>query len=262
MSDTNYYFGHGEAWLGVRNNSTGVVTNYDIPLPEIDSLKISIATENVTHESKRQSVASDDLDIVRKITVTGEMVVAVHSPAMLAMYLYGSVTTIAGGSFIASAAIFPSGLVVGGRYPIPGNRKNISSLVITDSTGSPVTATLGTHYNVDLAAGIITILDLTGLTQPLKAAGSEAAGSGVAGLTARQYERAMRFKGINIADNDRSYIVDFYKLQIAPASEWMLLNDGSDVNKYTVPFKVLKDTTKDPASENGQYFLAKEVTES
>lgn len=262
MSDSNLYFGHGEVWLGIRDQDTGLVSNYDIALPEVDSLKLSIATENVVHESKRESVASDILDIVRKITMTGEMVVATHTTQLLAAWTYGDQVTVAGGAFLAAAGIFPTGLVVGGRYPVPGGRKNLSSFTIVDSTGSPVTLTLGTHYTVDLDAGIVTILSLTTLTQPLKAAGTEAAGTGVAGIKTRQFERGLRFKGINIADNDKSCIVDLYKIQIAPASEWGLLNDGSEVNKYTIPFKVLKDTARDPASEFGQYFFYKEVDEA
>lgn len=261
FSDTNYYYGHGQVWLGTRTLA-GAVLNYDIPIPEVDSLKITLTEKNATHTSKRESLESDDLDITIGISASGELICSTHTMEMLALYLYGTVATVAGGAFIASAAIFPSGLVVGGNYPVPGARTNLSSFSIIDSTVSPVTATLGQHYSVDLHSGVVTILDLTGLTQPLKAAGTEAAATAVGGMTGRQYERVLLYKSLNVADGDKKGTLKIHKIKVSPASEWGLINDGSEVNKYTIPFKILKDTTIDPATATGQYFLWKQAIDA
>lgn len=261
MSDTDYYFGHGEAWLGTRT-SAGAVSSFDIPLPEIDELSFSIATEKVEHMSKRASIASKDLSIVKSVALNGKIVCSVSTADLLKMYLYGNKLTIAGGSFIASAAIFPSGIAVGDILPIPGGRKNITGLSIVDSTGSPVTLTLGTHYEItDAAAGLVKFLDVTSnsVAQPFKAAGTEGAGTGVQLLTQRVYERYLRFKGINIADNDKSVIVDLYKCQIEPAKDWTLLNSGNEVNKYEIGFECLKDTNIVGTSVLSQYGNYKET---
>lgn len=258
----HFYYGHGEGWLGTRNSS-GVVTDFDLPLPEMDELTVSIATEKVEHMSKRASLASKNLSVVSSMSGTGKMVVSVHDPDLLKIYLFGNKSAIAGGAFLAAAAIFPSNISVGQRLPIPGNRKNISSLVIKDSAGSPATLTLGTHYTIeDADAGIIKFgpSSLAGFTQPFTAAGTEGAGTAVGLLTQRQYERWLRFKGINIADDDRSCIVDLYKIQIEPAKDWTLLNTGNEPNKYEIGFELLKDDTKLPSATLGQYGDYKEAT--
>ncbi len=255
MSDTNFYYGHGQGWLG-RRNSSGNVIDFDIPLPEMDELTITLATEKVEHMSKRESLASKDLSIVSSMSGTGKMVVSVHEPDLLAMYLFGETSSVTGGSFLAANAIFPTGVAVGDRLPIPGSRKHISSLVIKDSAGSPVTLTLGTHYTIeDADAGIIKFgpSSISGFTQPFTAAGTEGASTAVGLLTTRQYEKWLLFKGINIADGDKACIVDLYKIQIEPAKEWMLLNSGNEPNKYEIGFELLKDSTKSSTSALGQY---------
>lgn len=253
MSDTNFYYGHGEGWLGTRS-ALGNVDNFDIPLPEMDELTITLATEKVEHISKRASLASKNLSVVSMMSGTGKMVCSVHEPSLLAMYLFGETSTISGGTFVAANAIFPTGIAVGDIMPIPGGRKHISSLVIKDSAGSPATLTLGTHYEItDAAAGLIKFLSLGSFTQPFTAAGTEGASTAVGLLTQRQYERWLLFKGINIADGDKTCIVDLYKIQIEPAKDWTLLNSGNEPNKYEIGFELLKDSTKSESSPLGQY---------
>lgn len=262
MSDTNYYFGHGQAWLGTRA-SDGTVSNYDLPLPEIDELTITLGTEKVEHISKRSSLASKDLSIVKMTSLTGKMVVSVHDPDMLEMYLFGTKSAVAGGSFLTQA--FPSGVVLGDRLPIPGSRKHISALVIKDSAGSPVTLTLNTHYTIeDADAGIVKFgpNSISGFTQPFTASGTEGASTAVGILTQRVFEKALRFKGINIADSDKICVLDLYKIQIEPAKEWTLLNSGNEPNKYEIGFEGLKDTTKSVSATLGQYGDYREAGET
>jgi hypothetical protein len=87
------------------------------------------------------------------------------------------------------------------------------------------------------------VLSLAGLTQPLKAAGNEAAGSQVNLMTTIPALQGLRFEGINKANSDAIVVVDLPKIQIAPASSWGLLNDGNDVNKYEIDFELLEDST-------------------
>jgi len=255
MSDSNFYYGHGEGWLGTRD-ANGNVSNFDIPLPQMDELTITLGTEKVEHISKRYSLASKDLSVVSMMSGTGKMVCSVHSPDLLAMYLFGETSTVTGGAFVAANAIFPTGVAVGDILPIPGGRKHISSLVIKDGAVSPVTLTLGTHYTIeDADAGVIKFgpSSISSFTQPFTAAGTEGSSTAVGLLTQRQYEKWLLFKGINIADGDKACIVDLYKIQIEPAKEWMLLNSGNEPNKYEIGFELLKDSTKSATSALGQY---------
>lgn len=254
---TNYYFGHGEGWAGLRT-AAGAVSNFDVALPEINSAKITITAEDIEHVSKRQAVAGKDLKVTHMLALTGELNVSVHTKEMLALYLYGNSGAISGGSF--SNAAFPSGIVATNVLPIPGGRTNVSSLVITDSAGSPATLTPGTNYSVDLNNGVVTFIDVTGFTQPFKAAGTEAPSEGVGLLTTRVQERYLRLGLINVADGDKRCSLDLYRVFFGPANEWQLLNDGTEVNSYVIPFEALKDTAVDPAATWGQFGRYRQVT--
>ncbi len=63
---------------------------------------------------------------------------------------------------------FPTGIVAGETYLIPGGHVGISSLVIKDSAGSPVTVGT-TKYSVNPDAPLVTFLDVAGFTQPFTA---------------------------------------------------------------------------------------------
>lgn len=252
MSDTNYYFGHGKGAIGTRNTTTGAPGIFDIELPEIDEISLSLATEKVEHMSKRLSIASKDLSIVKSLAMTGKIVTSISTTALLKLGLYGNTSTVAGGA--SAATSYASGLAVGDIVAHPSGKTRLTSIVITDSTGSPVTATLGTHYEIyDAAAGLIKILSLAGLTQPLKIAATEAAGTSVGFMTQRIYERCLWFSGINIADDDTPCIVKLHKMQISPFKEWTLLNSGNEVNKYEFEFECLKDTLLAADATLGQY---------
>lgn len=253
------YFGHGEAWAATRT-AGGLASDFDLALPEINSLSISIEREVVEHVSKRTSIASKDLKVSRLMTMSGTLNVSTHSKEMLALYLYGNVAADAGGSF-TDVAFADTTIVNNQIVPLPNDITHASSIVIKDSTGSPITLTLDTDYSiVDADAGLIKFLDISGHTQPYLASGTEGAGSSVGLLTQRVYEKWFRFKGINIANEDAVVVVDLYRVQFNPASQWQLLNDGSDVNSYEIEFEALVDTTKAVDATLGRHGRYRELT--
>lgn len=248
-----YYYGHGKAWLGDRT-AGGLVDNFDVSLPEIDSLSISLTKESIEHVSKRDSIAFKDLKVTRMVSGSGKIVCAQHNAEILKTYLYGTKSSVTGGAFLAAAAVFPTGIIAGDIMPIPNDRTHLSALTsIVDSAGSPATLVLGTDYEVDLDAGVVKFLNVGGYTQPFKAAGTETAGTGVGLFMQRSLLKWLRFHGINLADSDSDVVIDLYKVDIEPANEWTLLNDGADVNKYEINFEMLKDTTKSSSATFGQY---------
>ena len=251
---TDLYFGHGEAWLAERD-TTGFALDFDVPLPQINSLSLQLGREIVEHVSKRTSIAGKDLKLTRMVSISGTLNVATHTKEMLELYLYGDIDAVAGGSFAAGSNTFEDTNIVNNQtVPLPNNRRVVTSLVLTDSAGSPATLVLDTDYEVvDLDAGLVKFLDVSGLTQPFKAAGTEAAGSRVSLLTNRTQEKWMRFKGINIANDDKICTVDLYRCQFDPASEWTLLNDGGEPNAYEITFEALIDSTKAVDATLGQH---------
>lgn len=76
---------------------------------------------------------------------------------------------------------------------------NASSIVLEDSTGSPVTLVEGTHYEILSAAhGTARLLSVTGLTQPIFADYSYAAYESMAAFSQpATVERGLVFSGVN-----------------------------------------------------------------
>lgn len=222
--------------------AAGMPSNFDKFLPQIESLEISLAAEYVEHISKRASIAKKVLKVVHTIMGTGKLVCAVHSATLLKTYLYASQTTIAGGAVSATAFAKTALPTVGDILPLPGNKVKATSVVITDSNGSPVTGVLGTDYELDADAGVIKVLSVASLTTaPWKAAFTEAAATANNIFQTTPANQGMRFKGINVANSGAIEVVDLPKIQISPAATWTLLNSGNDVNKYEIAFEILDD---------------------
>lgn len=235
------YYGRGQAWLGDAV-AGGMPTSFDKDIPQIESLEISLSAEYAEFIGKRTSIAKKTLKVVHTIMASGKMVCAVHSAALLKTYLYASQTTITGGAASATAFAKTALPTVGDILPLPGNKVKASSVVITDSAGSPVTGTLGTDYELDADAGVIKVLSVANLsTAPWKAAFTEAAATANNIFQTTPAFQGMRFKGINLANNDAIEVVDIPKMQISPAATWTLLNSGSEVNKYEIAFEILDD---------------------
>jgi len=252
MSD--YAYRHGEGW-GANRTTGGDPDNFSHLWPEIESLTLNTATSRITHISKRQPVAAKDLDIPYMLDGTGEMVISSYTAQMLRDAWFGTSGNIAGGSFVAANAIFPT-VAVGDIRQIPGARVGISALTIIDSTGSPITLTLGLHYEiVDASAGLVKFLNITSgsVVQPFKAVGTEAPGSGVGFYMARTLELHGRFKMLNIAKSDAVEIFELYKMQFDPTTSYNILGDGSNVSSFTLPFSMLKDDTKSDSATFGKY---------
>lgn len=91
-----YYYGHGKAWLGDRT-AGGAVDNFDVSLPEIDTMSITLTKESIEHVSKRDSIAFKDLKVTRMVSGSGKIVCAQHTADILRTYLYGTKTAVTGG---------------------------------------------------------------------------------------------------------------------------------------------------------------------
>jgi hypothetical protein len=251
---SDYMYLHGRLYMSDRT-AGGLPDNF-VEWPSTSDIELSLETSDIEHVDKSDAIASLDLSVPYMVKGTGNIIVDASISPIIAAALFGEENAIAGGSFVAANAVFPSGIAVGDIMQIPGGRKNISSLTIVDSTGSPITLTLGTHYEVvSLAAGLIRFLDVTtgSVVQPFKAAGTEAAATGIGIFQQRVVEKYALFDGINIADDDAAKIIEFYRIQVSPTNTWKIMGDGTEVTKHTIPFKLLKDRTKSSDATFGQY---------
>lgn len=115
---------------------------------------------------------------------------------MLATALSGTLAAVTGST--VTAEVFPT-VAVGDTVQL--KYTDVSSVVITDSAGTPATLTLGTHYTIDSAAhGIVSIVNVGTFVQPFKAAYTYAAHGNITAFTAATVERGLLYQGINTHD--------------------------------------------------------------
>ncbi|MBV9214819.1 MAG: hypothetical protein JO053_01475 [Acidobacteria bacterium] len=248
QSDTDYLYLQGEVWIGDRA-ADGSVASF-VNIPEVDELALAFNSTSVTHTSKRQSMRVKDLDVVVEDGVTGTLKFSTATPDMLKQVLFGAKAAVGAGTLTSLS--LGSGLSVGDIVKIPGDYRDITLTYIKDSAGSPATLVNGTDYTIDLAAGMVKILNLGSYTQPFKITGTAGVGTGVGLLNERKGEKYLRFKGINVADGDNSVTMDLYKIQIKPTKALSLLGAGNEPTVFEIEFECLKDTTKSATATFGQ----------
>lgn len=248
---SDFMYLHGKYYISDRD-SNGYASNFK-ELPSVVDIELNLETSKLEHIDKSNAIASTDLSVDYMVKGSGKLTIDSALARVFALMLFGSETAIAGGSFSATA--FEKALaVVGDTLPAPGGKKNLTSIVVTDSNGTPATLTLGTHYEiVSAAAALIKFLNLGSFTQPFKIAGTEAPGTGIGIFKQRTVEKYGLFDGINVADDDSPAIVEFYRMQLSPTGSWKVMGQGDAVSGFEVPFALLKDTTKPSSATFGQF---------
>jgi hypothetical protein len=147
---------------------------------------------------------------------------------------------------------FPTGAIVGDVLGVP--QTNITTQVITDSSGSPKTLVAGVNYDPDLFAGDITLLDLTTggpFVQPFKSAHEQGAVTVIAGLAIATTEIWITMAGTNV-DSGLRGVLDNYRVRLDPAKVFQYIND--DYTDMELTGTCLIDSTKLASSVGGQVF--------
>lgn len=133
---------------------------------------------------------------------------------------------------------------------------NVSDLVLTDSlTPTPATLVRGTHYEYDVF-GDIEILELPTTpapTQPLLAAYSHGATKQAALLAGSRKNYALKYKGINLAENEAHILVELYKVSAGLLQQLALITSGNQLAGSPVTFTTLLDTSKPVSGDLGQF---------
>jgi len=144
--------------------------------------------------------------------------------ANLETFYHGTKTSEVGASYSANQP-FPSGIVVGDQYLVPGGHVGITTLVIKDSAGSPATLVLGTDYTF-LPNGLVTFLNLGTYVQPFKAFSYTYAASTILKiLSATPGQVCVLFDGVNLAPTAEKIWCRFDRIEFAPVN--MALKAGS-----------------------------------
>ena len=239
----------GQIYMGVRTPVTGVpgplwwIAN--CPKAEL-APKVERRIKRESWSGLRQIAKSRIKSRDAELTMTFEDI----NVNNVKVGLLGKNVTTAGGSITAET--FPTVAVkdvVKLKYP------NASSIVLTDSNGTPATLTADTHYKVlDAKAGLIEILSLGSFTQPFKAAYTAAAVSVVTGMEADDSTEYYIYCAL-INDEpsiDQPIGIEFYRTAIDPTALLALINE--DQGSFDVKATILRDNVRALSTETGGYF--------
>lgn len=253
-----YFSGQGKLFIAERDTNGKPKAFAD--LGNCPDFEIELATSTVEHKESRSGQRLTDVILQTDKKASMKLTLEDFTLANLAKALYGDVVTISGGSVADATEVLPSSLVVGDYVRLDYGQ--VSSLVIKDSTGTPVTLTLDTHYSiVDAKQGLIKILSLSGVVQPLKAGYTYAATSKLRSFTQPRKDYWIRFAGVNTADEGRAVIIDLFKVQMNPAANLGVINDAIAQLQLTggVLFDDLRPATGAEGVVNHGNFLSMEL---
>lgn len=216
--------------------------------------KLSIKFEPKSVE-RNESMTTSRSPLRRMTQATAasiEMVTDEFSKKNFALAVRGRIDDIAADPATAIAETLPMGAAVGDVLSV--SKRNIDTLVVTDSTGTPKTLTLGVNYTADLFSGDISILDLTTggvFVQPLKATFKQGAVSVISGLAVPDLELWIGLNGTN-ADTGQKGALDIFRVRLDPTQAIDFINN--DYQDFAINGSALIDTTKLPTQIGGQIF--------
>lgn len=241
-----YYYGQGKVWSRRLNVAGGKWRWWG----DVSALTISMEMEKLQHKESY----SGNKGIVRDFAVSKAMTLnaTLHQldTDSLAELIYGATSTVATGSVVSE----PLGTVDAGdtlKLDYPG----VSDLVVTDSTGSPVTIA-DTHYVLDGRFGSVefkTLPSSPAPTMPLKAAYTYKAHKAVNMFTQPQPIIQFRYEGINLAESNAPVIVEIYRMSTDPLQELALINNDTSLAGVPVSCAALLDSSKSATGALGQF---------
>lgn len=246
MAQEMYYYGQGEVLLApIVNNVPGKYRK----IGDVSSLKLAMELEKVEHKESYsgQKALVRSFPIGKKSTLTATL----HDLNVenLALTLFGKPLITPGGT--VTSETLPADMKAGDMAMLahPG----VSEVVVTDSATGPATLD-PKHYSVSPHGGLTLLsLPVPPPTQPFKVAYRYAEAKAVSIFTAPQPLVALRYEGINLAENGAPVIVDLYKVATDPLKELAFITDGGDVAGMEISGGVLLDSSKPADGDLGQF---------
>ena len=249
---TKYFRGQGTVYLAER--TAGGLPKVLRNLGNVPELKISLETETLEHKESQSGHALTDLRLEISKKASASLILEHFSKENLALLVRSTIVSV-------SASTAHTGDVLGGGATdaVVGNvldlgYRNVTGVVIKDSTGSPKTLTLNVNYRLNAALGQIELLDLTtggAFVQPFKADFTPGNSTEVGMFTAAQKEWYLRFEGLNTADSNASVGIDLFRFVCDPSKELSVI--GDDTAKFELSGSLLLDTTRASSAALGQF---------
>jgi hypothetical protein len=128
----------------------------------------------------------------------------------------------------------PTGIVVGDRSSL--SNQQVWGVKINGMTE-------GSHYIVDKLWGVIDWLT-TPLNQPVVVDYEHSGNDTLPIITHQGEEFALRYEGINLAENNSPVLVEIYRVKFDPISKMALLSKESDLAGLETSAEILYDFSK------------------
>lgn len=230
-----YFSGQGKIFIAPVDIITGAVGAYRA-IGNVPEFSIEMDSDQVDHNESMTGLRTKDATLVRAKSLTFSGQLEDWDEKNVAWATNGRVKSITGGSKTNEAS--PTGLVAGSIWALKG--QGVSAVTITDSAGSPVTVDTD-DYVVNAEFGTITMVNVTGYTQPFKAAYTDSSTTAVTLLSDDSQIYALRFEGINTV-NQQKVLLELYRTQKSPTGTVPLIQE--DFGQITIQGDALSDTTK------------------
>ena len=211
------------------------------------ALSLSLKTDVLEHYESMSGNRSLDLRMIKQKSASVTLTVEEFTTDNLALALYGSIVQQTTGT-VTAEPITGTTPTIG---PVFLAHQSVSNLVLTDSAATPTTLVDGTHYTADLRFGRVHLLNVTGLTGPIKAAYSYGAVSNVGIFTQPLPERHLRFEGVNTAAGNQPVLLELYRVALDPLKQLDFISE--DLNKFELEGSLLADSTKPIDAVLGQF---------
>lgn len=224
---SEYYSGQGR--VSVARIKNGAVGAYRW-LGNVPSLSLDTKVDTKEHKESYTGQRATDKVITTGKEITVKFSLEEIQDENLLMAFQGTKETVAGQTITGETS--PT-LTKGDVWYLKNT--SASNVVLTDSANQPLAE--GVDYSIDPPYGRITLLNVGTLTMPLKADYKTASVTKIKFLDDAQGEYALRFEGLNTAEDNAPLLVEVHKMQIDPAKSFDLINN--DFNKFDIEGKAL-----------------------
>ena len=242
---SNLFSFQGKVWSGARlANGTLSKPVWAGNVPALN-LKLSTDATNKTESfsGKRLQYGRLQKGTTAQLDITFDE----WLPKNIAAAIWASQVELAADT--VTGELLEAGLAAGDFVKLDG--QFVSSLVLTDSNATPATLVLGTDYRIESPnTGLIELLNVTGKTQPLKAAYATEAAEAFTMFTAPPPERYILLDGVNTETNE-PVIVTLYRCKFDPVGDLSFIND--DYGNFQLSGSVLYDVQNAANSELGGF---------
>jgi len=248
MAQEIYFSGQGVIYVSDRDGSGNVTTFDDVG--NVPALRLTLETDTLEHKESRTGQRLIDLRLTRERRARLTMTLESFTKANLMKLLYGTEATVTGAA--VTNEVLPTALVAGDIVSLAFPLIAASPApTIVDSAGTPATLVAGSDYTLDRTAGMVTIIDPTGFTQPFKASYTYSNEEIVPMFKQPVTERFLRFSGLNTANSDKPVVVELYRVVFDPVGNFDLIND--ELAQFEIEGSVLYDQTRDQTSALGGF---------